>query len=207
MADLRAEIVATLNEPYREYWAELGQFIHYFSDIERGMQSLLRTIAGVSDPIGAALFSGIKVDGAMGLINRACEATERGELQSRLKPIFDQLGAINGVRNNVVHWGAQEDNGELIVTNAYLAATPDRVRTFPISSRDLQLMIIDLIKIRMHLALEEADERRETISNELRQRLFNRVLASAWRYKPPQQSPPKKPSPQKPQKRSRPPDA
>jgi hypothetical protein len=203
----KAALVEVMNEPYARYWAELGQFIHYFSDVERVTQGLLRAVAGVSDPMGAALFSGVKVDAATSLINRVCEATDRADLQARLKPIFDQLGVINGVRNNTVHWGAREDGGELVVSNLYFAATPDRIRKFPISATDLQLMIIDLIKISMHLSWEEMTVKGEIISPEMQELVFRKVLNAAWRYKPPQQSPPKNPRLPKLPKRSRPHEA
>ena len=207
MAGKPSTIAGLLTEPYREYWAELGQFIHYFSDIERSMQSLLRTVAGVSDPLGAALFSGIKVDGAMSFINRACESTGRGDAKARLEPVFQQLGIINGIRNNIVHWGAREDGDELIVTNHYLASTPDRVQRFPISARDLHLMIIDLIKIRMHIGWEEMTLKGEAVNPQLAETLFSQILSAAWRYKQPQRSSPKAQRLPKTPKRSRPREA
>ncbi|MFC3071046.1 hypothetical protein [Phenylobacterium soli] len=181
-----------LEEPYHDYWHQLGKFVDRFASIERSMQSILRRLAGVSDPIGAAVFSGVKVDAASSIINRICDATGQDELKARLKPALDQLGVINNVRNNILHWGASRDSnsGEFIVSNAYWAASADRLREYRVTPIDLQAMIVDLHRIGLLLAREEFTEE-ELLKSRIAQRVFAEVQAGAWHYKSPQQQPPK----------------
>ncbi len=206
--DFDAELkVVNYEEPYERYWARLGRFIHEFSAIERGMQSLLRIVVGVSDPIGGAVFSGVKAHDAMSLVNRACEAKEDEATKAELKPCFDQLGIINGVRNNIVHWGATAAEGEFLVSNRFLAHAEERVREYRVSEQDLLGMTVDLIKIGTHIGLVALRLSGERINDQLYDRMVKQVVEASWLYTPPQQQPPQKPKRANPAKRQRQRDA
>jgi hypothetical protein len=171
-----------VREPYKNYWRALGEFIHHFSYTERSMQSFLRHVAGTSDVIGRAAFSGVKVDAAMSLCNRILEATGKADLKARIEPVFQQLGIINGIRNNMVHWGASDaGNDDFRVTNSFYAATPDRVTEFSVSLIELNAMMADLMKIDVHLGWEAAIEKSEI--NEHIERALRPTLEAAWLYK------------------------
>ena len=175
-----------IEEPYREYWAELGRFVHTFSETEQTLLSLLRHLAGVSDEIAGILFGGVRFDGAKDTINRIVAATAQTSVGDALRRPLAQFAAINTIRNNVIHWGAKHDGStELLVTNAAQNPTADRLKEFRISPDDLRAMSVDLHKINLALVLlllpSSSDE--ET---------FGRYLAVPWLYKPPQPNRPTK---------------
>jgi len=177
-------LVAALEEPYREYWAELGRFIHQFSETEREMQILLRHFSNMPDKIAAVLLAGEKVDQAISKVSRILDATENVHAKSRLEPVFQQLGVINGVRNNIVHWGATACDGALWVSNKHLKPLPTREVEYTVSVDALRRMTIDLFKIDMHISWEiHLSEPGGSV--EIYQKVFQRVLEAAWRYKPP----------------------
>lgn len=191
MADHLNALTGTIREPYANYWAALGEFIHHFSHTERTMQTFLRHAAEVSEVVGRAAFSGVKVDAAMSLCNRIFDATERPHLKMRMEPIFQQLGIINGIRNNIVHWGASDaGNDDFRVSNKFYAVTPERVTEFTVSLVELHSMMADLMKIDVHLSWEAA-RATSHIPAEM-ERVFSPTLSAAWLYK---QRP--RPTPQK----------
>src|SRR5687767_63683 len=97
---------------YRPYWAALGEFVHAFSQVERELQELVFHLSGVSAQDGKALFHGMRVDAAKDAINRLLDARGDTEIKARLEEPFAHLGHIAGMRNNLIHWGAAEGEGE-----------------------------------------------------------------------------------------------
>jgi len=91
-----------------------------------------------------------------------------------------------GIRNGIIHWGAKHDGSdELLVTNANVAISKDRLREFRISPRDLRAMSLDLFLIGIHLldAIRGGIDRKDPE--------WAQMLSATWLYKPPQQSVPK----------------
>jgi hypothetical protein len=104
LRDMQATIAALNDEPYKEYWKELGRFIHNFSQTESRLISLLRKIIGTSDIISGVLVGSARIDGAKDILNRILEATNLTSLKTLLERPLAQFSAVATVRNNLVHW-------------------------------------------------------------------------------------------------------
>jgi hypothetical protein len=71
---------------YQPYLLVLGRFVALFSRVEIDLQKVLWKFAGVQAPTAQALFSGVRVDGAMQFITRIADAqnwddTKKDELE------------------------------------------------------------------------------------------------------------------------------
>ncbi len=124
----------------REYWEALGQFIHYFAQVEAFLVHVLIIKSGVTIPIGRAIFSGARIDTLRDFINRIHSVTKRDpNMVEDFKNISDELGNITRVRNDIVHYGTKFDEGDqFLVTNQHIALTEERVRETPVSVKKLQ---------------------------------------------------------------------
>jgi hypothetical protein len=140
------------------YFLALGYFMQSFAEAEMAMQVLLWKVSGLSDiSTAAALLSGVKIDGAMGLIRRVREAKKMPE-HKQLTHIFNQLAEINSARNDIVHFGATftEDFG-ILVSNFRIAHIEERLKGFHTSPIALFNMTQDITKI-IHRIIEIVGE-------------------------------------------------
>lgn len=195
MADPYSQIVAALTEapePNVQYWQALGRFIEMFSLVESVMQFALWNYARTPVPTARAIFSGVRVKEAMGLIRRIfdIEANSKDtDTKSDLEKVFNQLTTINGLRNDLIHHGSQDD-GEVpegrIISNELWAITPERLRTTPISPEILNDLTFDLVKIIVHLISHHTGR---FLRVPLKEPMRMEILSAPWRYKPPQQAP------------------
>jgi hypothetical protein len=180
-------LAAAADEPYKEYWKELGRFIHMFSQTEQRLMALLAKIVGVNSKIAGAIFSGTRAESGKDLINRVLDATGRSDVKKRLEYPLAQLGVINTVRNNLVHWGAHHDGSpDLLVSNSFQSPIPDRLTEFRLGPKDMQAMQHDLVKIGFFFLLEQhpSPETGDTVRPE-----YDDYLAEPWLYKRPPQAP------------------
>ncbi len=172
-------------EPYKEYWSELGAFMHAFSNTETQLIGLLRHVSGVKPIVAGLLFSGTRQDQARDMINKILDATNRVAKKKRLEYCFAQLATISTIRNNIIHWGAiPQLNNELLISNALLFPTDNRLKEFIITPTDLRNMKLDLIRISSMIMLETGTRKPSGP--------FVQWLSEPWFYRPPQPSPPKK---------------
>jgi hypothetical protein len=193
----------------RRYWLALGRFIEQFALTETMVHFALRTISGVSLETARAIFSGVRMNAALGLITRLAETNRLpAALKRELADASAQLGLITRIRNDILH--AENDlmeNGDLRLTNERAAHTSENLRIQCISAATLDDMTADLSKASAHIGLV-AWWQNEHI--ELMRERDAAVLARAWRYKPPPQDrsprkPPNKRSARQPRPRSSPP--
>jgi len=185
-----ASYVQKRAERYRPYWAALGEFIHSFSQVERELQELVFHIANVAPKDGRALFYGLRIDAGKDAVNRLLDAREDAETKARLEDPFVQLGHIASMRNNILHWGAADQPGELdsfLVSNSFLAHTPAKLREYRVTVRNLMEMSTDLTKIGMHFS---AEINRGAFDTQFTDKVIKPVLDAPWSYKPPQPAPP-----------------
>ena len=190
-----SRILASISEePYREYWQNLGKFVHIFAQAESRLLSLLRDIAGTSEPVGGVLFSGTRLDAAKDTINRILDATGQSETKKRLERPLAQFSAIGTIRNNIIHWGASYDGvPDLLVSNAGLYPSFDKLKEFRINVLDLDNMCSDLEKINFYLLMEQISYSLPHLDE------IDAYLQEPWLYTPPQPSPRKNQPPPKPQ--------
>lgn len=174
-ADLTPEKKRRMNAYYRA----LGHFVHVYALVEAAMALTLWHYAKTPHHLARALFSGVRVRDGIDLIKRAAIATNASqEAREELKYIFDQLGAINSARNDILHYGAGGIADETAtVTNALKALSEDRITIFPISPILLADMIADVRKIIVHL-------RAHHIGRPVPRGTYAQAILSApWRYK------------------------
>jgi hypothetical protein len=197
------------------YYRALGEFIDSFSEIERYVHILLCQEAAVNGIIGAAVFSGVRIDQAKDLINRIRQAKNL-PIDQDLQRIFSQITVITKARNDIVHYGADFVDGGFIVSNLIAAHIPERKREFSANPQDLDDMTNDLKAIRCGISaymLEDVmhvkDVRSREADDRLRKKIneYRKYTDAPWRYKPPQPSPAKKPPPDNLPKQTDPPAA
>lgn len=176
----RTTHVRKIDKKLKAYWQSLGRFIHQFSSVEQTVQLALWHYAKVSDDIGRAAFSGVRIDGAVTLIRRIAQVDDEASLALViLDPVFDQLIAINAIRNDIVHYGSHASGAtDGFVSNAAFALTEAHIRETIISVELLEALSFDLSKINGHLAAM-------LWPNDPDRRNWSWYLKSPWQYKRP----------------------
>jgi hypothetical protein len=174
-------------ERLRYYYEALGEFIDMFARVESAMTSTLWAYAKTEPKYAKVLFSGVKIELGMTHIKQLAEvANAAEELKTDLVDVFQQLGIINGVRNDVLHYGANSiAEGTGIVSNAQKAKGEPRV--FPISPAALYEMTEDLKKIAIHLRYRHLGQ--PAPLGDFGKKTLDKVLLRPWQYKYP--GPPK----------------
>lgn len=176
-------------EEMDQYHRALGAFVSQFAAVESGMHIALRISCGIGQPLAAAIFSGTRTEAAASYIKRIGETENWPEAKTKeLEYIFQQLGEITRVRNDILHLGAKPISAnkippifgadEWLVSNKLVAHSPSRIRETRITPEILGLMTRDLQKIRIHLIAifdSDAEKARHTHDKELKR---------AWLYKP-----------------------
>jgi hypothetical protein len=129
--------------------------------------------------------TGVRVKDAIASVDRLSEYWKRDKEKAALQKPFKQLGKILSIRNDLLHYGAQEDDsGELFVTNVERKHLPERATTRRISIVDLEAMTSDLRIIANHFFASmwlrgESDwAETEFVA------AFNRELQLPWQYRP-----------------------
>jgi hypothetical protein len=166
----------------QEYWASLGEFVSNFSIVEVNMQQALWEFAGLSRPLALALLAGsTRIDSAMTLMNKISIAKKwKSPRKRELQAICTQLGIINKVRNDILHYGADFRKGEWVVSNRSMVATQKRARITKFTVRALKDMTKDLMAINSRLVYLAWGP----FMNARARRSFTHVRIAPWRYKP-----------------------
>jgi hypothetical protein len=168
-----------------DYWQALGYFVDEFARTEAQMQLALWRVAGVPDDIAKAIFSGTKIDAAIGFIRRIIEVRPIPDDKHKiLESALVQLKAINDVRNLIVHYGAKFNHASdtLVASNRRSAHSERSLKEQPVSVQMLRNMALDLNKASVHLAAAAGvDSPFPKVLNHL----FQSTLESAWLYTPP----------------------
>jgi hypothetical protein len=140
-------------ERLQAYYCALGRFVDMFAKAEMAAHLVLRHYAKMSTAAARVLLSGVRVDETKNRLQRLFESGLMDETDWKAaQPIFQQLGIINGCRNDILHHGAISiAEGDGLVTNAGMAHMRERIVGFPISAEILDGMTADLRKIIAHL--------------------------------------------------------
>jgi hypothetical protein len=169
-------------EQYDKFHQALGGFVSSFSGAEMAVTLLLWHVSGVSEEVAKAIFSGTRIKEAISFINRIYDATGEAAIKNGMKRYFDHLGAINDVRNDVLHYGAPLVGTDFaIVSNALAAHTAAKLRELELSVLDLKNMSHDL-----HLITTVIREvRGGTTPDRLHSLPHAAILLAPWRCKLP----------------------
>jgi hypothetical protein len=172
-------------ERLRAYYEALGRFVDKFSRVEAAMTLTLWHYAKTPPEVSKVIFTSDKVDSCITKIKQVAKVYEVDTaLQNDLEVVFQQLGIINGVRNDVLHYGAAfVAEGKGIVSDALKAKGEPYV--FPISPTALDQMTADLDKIIAHLKTVHLGDHADYT-------ILGNPVHSPWRYKHP--VPPRTPS-------------
>ena len=162
----------------------LGRFVVNYARAEEAIQFVLWHYAKTHESIARCVFSGVRVKDGMSFIKKIAEVTgATTKTQRDLKDIFDQLGVITSVRNEIMHHGIQSiADGNAFITNALLAYLPERLTIIPISPTDLDNMTADIRKIIVTLYVQHAG--RPPLQSEENRRVIDEFVRAPWRYKP-----------------------
>lgn len=187
---------------YPRYFQALGRFVAMFSAVESVVQTLFWQMTGVDERVAPAVFSGVRMDAAQGLIKRVLEVRTFPKLdRAELDAVLSQLTTITKVRNDILHHGAYPRGSRGFVTsNRIVAFTPDRLRETSASPEVLDALHADLNRMAILLGgaflavrgLELTDGMAATLEEARR---------DAWRYKPDAPSRNDPPRPPKPPRR------
>jgi hypothetical protein len=90
----------------KAYHAPLGEFISMFARTKAMVQETLAHYAKLDKDTAMALLSGVKIDQAKNYLNRIFEAKPYDESAKVELGAFMQIGIINDVRNDLIHYGA-----------------------------------------------------------------------------------------------------
>jgi len=163
------------------YYLALGRFAHRFAQAELSVHFVLRHYACMTTDVARALLSGVRIRETRSRLSRLHDVGAiPDEKWSELTFLFDQLGIINGARDDLFHYGAiniAEDDG--LVTNAAMALAEDRITAFKISVESLDGMTADLRKILVHFHLNHMGRPPLMARHEV----IEEILRAPWRYK------------------------
>lgn len=174
-----------------EYDLMLGRFVRAFSRVESNLLALLWHFGEIMPPIAPAILGGVRTDQGMSLINRIAESKKwKKSKRDKLTYVFNQLGQINKLRNDILHYGATPYGKKWKVTNQRVAHIPKRVRERIITPKILGFATHDLYVIEQHLVFMAYGHFMQGWALTS----WRRALKVAWLYKPPTPRPQKKKS-------------
>lgn len=166
------------------YRYALGEFIHDFSWLETRLFDLLCTVAGVTEEIGQALFSGTRADQLISFIKR-CYVAQELELEPYVARAFAQVSVINAARNKAVHFvtlGLEDSETEVFVTNRFRHLRRDW-KDEAHTAEMLRAMAKDTRIISAILTVADSEAKEPGSTGKLLSEM--RGKQRPWRYKPP----------------------
>jgi hypothetical protein len=134
----------------KTYYEQVGMFVTIFSEVELRLLQSLWHFSGLKQPVASAVLTGTKVEGAMSLINRIADAEDwSAERRAELQYIFSQLGEINKLRNDLLHFGSfwEHEKDEWAISNEGFVHASDRLRRRVVSIATWNDAFADLLKI------------------------------------------------------------
>ena len=173
----------------RKLLEAIGLFVSYYSGVESSVHDTLRHFTGITPTIAACIFSGTRIDGAIGYLKRIAEATKWADDHKKLLDhLALQLGEITQFRNDLLHYGTSGDTVDAaIITNKKYAHIESRIRTTKISAKILEDLLADLIVITIGLSALRGDLKIPPDMPELAKGFTKGLPNVAWRYKPERQ--------------------
>jgi hypothetical protein len=156
------------------HFHSLGMLMSEFSRVETVQAQFIAFQAKLEPPIARALLSGLRLDAGASMVRRLYEATGR-DIEQSLSKALAQLLLINGVRNDLVHYGAVLDGPKPYVTNVRAAHTAERIRITEVDDEALAMMTADLSSINLLLLAMMTNEGLAT-------KLGASIIQNTWLY-------------------------
>jgi hypothetical protein len=179
-----------LSEHLDTYHRALGAFVSAFSQVEATLLRALWILAKLKPPYAQAVLSGVKIEGAMGLINRIAEAEQWPESKkSQWEVVFSQLGIINKLRNDILHYGGAMFGDAWVISNRAVAHHPKRIREIHITPKILEDATTDLGLMNVRLVLLAGPKAGVIYPRRGGRRDLDRIMQHMpWLYKQPPQA-------------------
>ena len=133
----------------------LGRLMVAWADAEREAYHVLVAYSGVSDAVGRALFSGTRMTGVIDFI-RSIDFNKPLPIDrsADLAHVFDQISAINGIRNHLVHHSSHsysfDENSHRVVANERTSRY-GQGKGYVVSPEEIENITQDLLAISNHL--------------------------------------------------------
>ena len=130
------------------FFSDLGLFVLLFAQAESLLWSAIWATSGMELKAAQALLSGIRVNDGIGLLGRLLDVQEPiVKAKKEVKEALRQLGIINKVRNDILHYGIDLNRKEKIITNQMKALSRSRITRTKISSSVIAFMVSDVAVI------------------------------------------------------------
>jgi hypothetical protein len=176
---------------WREYHAAVGKLVLKWAHVEWILYSVLLHYGRISDSVGRAVLSGTRASTMIEFMRALMSNIKMtARRKSDLEFVFAQMNTINFVRDKIVHYGhpafrfaptAGPKAFEQMITNAKRASRGEaNTLTIPVSTKSLELMLMDLETITQHLC------RHFLVKGPFRPFRYHQNEPTTWLYKSPQ---------------------
>ncbi|HUZ91527.1 MAG TPA: hypothetical protein VMU78_06470, partial [Methylocella sp.] len=120
------------------YYAKFGEFVHWYSAVERIIHYLFRHYSGLPDNVARAIDGGMSVSGLLSIINRMIVALKiPNNEQQQIKTIFDHINHITKLRDSLIHRGSESIGDVVYSTNIHLAKSPVDIEILELNISDI----------------------------------------------------------------------
>jgi hypothetical protein len=170
------------------YYDALSRFVTAFSQVETTLLHALWRLAQLKSPYAQAVLSGVRIEGAMGFVNRIADAEKwPADKRADWQKLFTQIGLINRLRNDILHYGTMSFGSVRVVSNEAVAHVSDRVREIHVTPTILDKATKDLWDIFLFVTLLSTAPGEVYVSRKP-QTILRGLKRKTWRYKQPRQA-------------------
>jgi hypothetical protein len=121
---------SSIENPKKEYWTTLGEFIEAFSLIEYHIFTELCQLLAISIENGRSIFGKTRTLQIVDHITSYYSNSETG-MPPRTKLAMDQIKVIARIRNDLVHWAATHNQDGILTIRDFKDPKPRRHQVSP----------------------------------------------------------------------------
>jgi hypothetical protein len=134
------------------YYAEFGEFIHWYSKVERTVHYLFRHYCEAPPGVARAIDGGMALSSLVSLIKRVMEIRniETSEC-SKVNVVFEHLNHVSLLREALIHRGGDSAGNKVVSTNVHFAKTKADLEFLELELDDIIAASSDCRKIYLRL--------------------------------------------------------
>jgi hypothetical protein len=174
-------------ETHEQYYAELGKFVHYYSQMEAWIHEMFWHCTGLEPEVGRTISARMSVSELMSVARRATSKREELDDQFKrdLERVFKHVETISNLRHKLIHRGAQISEKEILSTNRRTAASEENIEILRLNLKDIARARSDCIWAAAILAglirgdLSDDSRKKEWIYKEVKPEQPNRKQGRA----------------------------
>lgn len=160
----------------------LGEFIYYYTAIERTCHFLFDRLSGLKPPISRAMIGGERLSRVIGLLNKLVASAD--DIPEERKKDFayciEHLNHLTVFRHNLIHRGAHtEPDGEILTSNLIIAKSEQAIEMIRFHATDLKAAIVDTNYMAHRLIAVKYPNLLDVVEP-----AFREEMLAPWRYKP-----------------------